>query len=271
MSHRGSRGLGYLSIVASFVLAAGATASQVTPAARTECFILTQPGARPYVSNATECGLATSPASTFKIPHALIALDAGVVKADDVIKWDGGDVAHDSWRREHTLATAIQWSVLPYFQRTARLIGRERMRRGLAMLHYADDSFERDVDAFWLNGDLVVSPQEQFAFLGRLLRGTLPFSRAHMSTVLDAMRMPRNEVLMAAGAHPFALAWPDSTVVRAKTGNTTVAGERVSWLVGALELEGRQHVFVARVRSNGALPSSAGADLALRELNARRP
>jgi beta-lactamase class D len=257
-------------VVTVFVLAAGVAASQVTHAARVECFILAQPGARPYVSDAAECGHATSPASTFKIPHALIALDTAVVRADDVVRWDGGDVAHESWRQDHTLATAIQWSVVPYFQRTARLIGRERMRRGLAMLHYADDSFERDVDAFWLDGDLVVSPQEQFAFLGRLARGTLPLSRAHMATVLNAMRMPRNEVLMAGGAHPFALAWPDGTIVRAKTGNTTVAGERVSWLVGALELDGRQHVFVARVRSSGTLPSSAGADLALRELNARR-
>ena len=55
MSHRGSRGLGSLSIVASVVLAAGVAASQVTPAARAECFILTQPGARPYVSDAREC------------------------------------------------------------------------------------------------------------------------------------------------------------------------------------------------------------------------
>ena len=258
-------------LVVAVVLAAGVAASQVTPAARAECFILTQPGARPYVSDARECAFTTSPASTFKIPHALIALDTGVVTADEAVKWDGGEVAYESWRRDHTLATAIQWSVVPYFQRTARLIGPDRMRRGLAMLHYADDSFERKIDEFWLDGDLVVSPEEQVAFLGRLLRGTLPLARAHMSTVLEAMRMPRHEVLMASGAHPFALTWPDSIVVRAKTGNTTVAGERVSWLVGALELEGRQHVFAARVRSNGALPSSAGADLALRELNARRP
>jgi beta-lactamase class D len=245
--------------------------SQETTALRAECFILARAGARPYVSDEQECRRATAPASTFKVPHALIALDTGVVTRDAIGKWDGRKFTNESWRRDHTLATAIQWSVLPFFQHTARQIGRERMRRGLAMLHYAEDTFDGDIEAFWLNGDLVVSPREQLAFLSRFVRGTLPISRAHLLTVLEAMRMPHGEVLMAAGAHPFELTWPAGTVVRAKTGNTTVAGERVSWLIGSLELESRHHVFVARVRFAGALPPSAGAELAVRELNARAP
>jgi Beta-lactamase class D len=59
---------------------------------------------------------------------------------------------------------------------------------------------------------------------------------------------------------------------RAKTGNGTVNGERVSWLVGALETGGRQYVFASRVRSTtGALETTAGADLALRVLNTVAP
>jgi len=61
------------------------------------------------------------------------------------------------------------------------------------------------------------------------------------------------------------------TVVRAKTGNTTVSGERVSWLVGAVESGGVRRVFVARVRGAGTLPNTAGADLAVRRLNAVPP
>ena len=64
---------------------------------------------------------------------------------------------------------------------------------------------------------------------------------------------------------------PD-TIVRAKTGNGTVNGERVSWLVGALETGGRQYVFASRARSTtGALETTAGADLALRVLNGVGP
>jgi beta-lactamase class D len=59
--------------------------------------------------------------------------------------------------------------------------------------------------------------------------------------------------------------------VRAKTGNTTVAGERISWIVGHVESRGRGTVFVVRVRGAGDVPTQAAADLALRTLNARHP
>src|SRR3979490_2431579 len=36
-----------------------------------------------------ECDRRTLPASTFKIPHALIALDTGVVTDQTVMTWDG--------------------------------------------------------------------------------------------------------------------------------------------------------------------------------------
>jgi len=255
----------------AFCLMASA-ASQEPPSPRhTECFVFGRAGDAPYVSDPEECGRATAPASTFKIPHALIALEAGVITPDTIFKWDGTPRTNASWQRDHVLASAIKWSVLPYFQNTARQLGRERMQRGLETLRYSADTFERDVDTFWLNGDLVVTPIEQFALVERLVLGTLPISRAHMTTVMDAMRMPAGQVLMAAGPHPFALAWPPQTIVRTKTGNTTVGGERVSWLIGAVELRNTHYVFAARVRSAGTLPGSAGADLALRALNSRIP
>jgi beta-lactamase class D len=58
--------------------------------------------------------------------------------------------------------------------------------------------------------------------------------------------------------------------VHAKTGNTTVSGERVSWLVGAIEGSAAQYVFASRVRSRAALASAAGVDLARRVLDAQR-
>jgi hypothetical protein len=71
--------------------------------------------------------------------------------------------------------------------------------------------------------------------------------------------------------HAFALTWPNTTIVRAKTGNTTIKGERVSWLIGTLELEGVETIFVGRVRSTAALDNMAGAEVARRGLNASPP
>lgn len=237
-----------------------------------ECFILARLDASgPSVSDPYECRVKTAPASTFKIPHALIALQAGVITPETVFRWDGTTLPFESWHRDHTLDSAMQWSVLPYFQHTARLIGEKRMRAGLSRLAYAADTFEREVSVFWLDGDLVVSPLEQFEFLRRFFARTLPAEARHLSAVENAMRMPPGQIVLAAGANPFALDWPAATIVRAKTGNTTVNGERVSWLLGALLLNNVDYVFVARARSRRSLGPTAGAEVARRGLNASVP
>jgi beta-lactamase class D len=232
------------------------------------CFML-QPldGAKPYVSDPVECAVKTLPASTFKIPHALIALETNVAKPR---KWDGSKQPFPTWERDHTLDSAVKWSAFWYFQRTAAAIGRARMQKQLRSLGYASDTFERELTSFWVNGDLVVSPAEQLSFLRRMMRYELPVRRRNIDTVKAAFLMPRGAITNASGTHPFVLDWPADTVVRAKTGNGSVDGERVSWLIGHLESGGRQYVFVSRVRERGSLPGTAGADLARRMLNERR-
>ncbi len=139
-----------------------------------ECVIVSRAaGAAPTVSDATECGHATAPASTFKVPHALIALQTGVITPATVFKWNGTAYDFESWRRDHTLDSAMKASVLPFFQNTARLIGAARMRKSLAEIRYAADTFDGDVTTFWIDGDLVVSPMEQFDFLQRLFSARL--------------------------------------------------------------------------------------------------
>ena len=244
------------------------SAARTRDAAIHECFMMARAdGSGESASDAQECGRGTAPASTFKIPHALIALETGVIDERTVVPWDGTAYEFESWRRDHTLESAIRSSVYPFFRRTAALIGAERMHRMLEQLHYAADTFEGDIREFWTNGDLVVTPREQLLFLKRLVRGELPIAAAHVATVMRALVMPPLQISNASGLHMFVLRWPAGTIVRAKTGNTTVGGERVSWLVGSLESVKGTFVFVGRVRARSQLSGTAGADLALRELN----
>ena len=247
-------------------LGAGAR-SEVAPVTA-ECVVIGVLGSPPVISDAAECARPTAPASTFKIPHALIALQTGVVTPTTEFEWDGTDYQSTLWRRTHTLDSAIKWSALPFFQRTARLIGKERMRVGLAALGYAADGFDGDIATFWLNGDLVVTPLEQYGFLQRFFGGGLAVEAAHLAAVRQALLMPPGQVTNASGAHPFELAWPGQVTVRAKTGNTSVKEERVSWLVGEVESRGVEYVVVARVRSSSALEGTAGLEAARRGLDA---
>src|SRR5690606_10438918 len=69
------------------------------------------------------------PASTFKIPNSLIALELGVVRdeRDPFPKtWPDQEIA--PWNRDHTFRTAFKYSVVPAYQQIAREVGEARYR-----------------------------------------------------------------------------------------------------------------------------------------------
>jgi beta-lactamase class D len=237
-----------------------------------ECVVFALLDGPETIVGSSECSRRTLPASTFKIPHALVALQTRVVTEKTVIKWDGATRDYPAWDRDQTLESAIRTSAVWVFQRFAASIGRGRELESLRAFRYGSATFEHDVTNFWLNGDLQISPIEQVAFLRRMFSYDLPVDRVHIDTVKADLTMPRGKFVNAAGVHDFALRWPADTVVRVKSGNGTVNGERVSWLVGALESGGRQYVFASRARSAApTLGTTAGADLALRVLNTIAP
>jgi len=267
------RRLGAAAVLAAVTpLVPVAQTGPIAAAAPHECAVLqTLDGSAPFVSDPAECAVKTAPASTFKVPHALIALETGlVIDAKAAVPWDGTKQPFPGWEKPHSLDSAMKASVLWFYQRTASLIGRERMLASLKRLGYGSDTYEGEQTSFWVNGDLAVSPMEQLAFVSRLVRYELPANRRHMDAVKAAFEMPPGAITNAAGTHPFGLTWPARLVVRAKTGNTTVAGERISWIVGHVESRRRDYVFAARARGQ-ELSMQAGAELALRTLNARPP
>src|SRR5438105_94345 len=92
-----------------------------------ECLVIARLDAgAETVFGGEECDRRTLPASTFKIPHALIALDTKVVTDRSVIKWDGVTRDYPRWNRDQTLASSIKMSAVWVFQRFANAIGRDR-------------------------------------------------------------------------------------------------------------------------------------------------
>jgi beta-lactamase class D len=207
--------------------------------------------------------------STFKIPHALAALDAGVLTgADEVIRYDGRAEDADSARRDHTLATAMKHSVVWYFQRIAERLGSAREADYLNRLDYGNADSSSHLTSFWLYESLLVSPEEQQRFLVRLYEDTLPVSHEAQATVRRILIQARGSVTNAAGTHPFAPPWPEGTVVSAKTGSGSRPDRPdVRWLVGNVTRRGRSWIFVSSVVGDGLAPLAA-IDLAARSLKA---
>jgi beta-lactamase class D len=168
-----------LARILAFALTAAA-APVLTPSTATaqrapgECVVV-QPldGSAQYLSDPAECAVKTSPASRFKIPHALIALETGVVPSPlEIVNWDETLQPFREWERGHSLDSAVKCSVVWFFQRTAEWIGRQRMLEYLERLGYAEDSFENDLTLFWLNGDLVARRAARLPAAIRPLRAT---------------------------------------------------------------------------------------------------
>jgi beta-lactamase class D len=215
-----------------------------------------------YGSRSPACDARVSPASTFKIPHALAALDSGVLSGPDAtFRYDGSRVRFPAWARDHTLASAIRNSVVWYFQRVATELGPDREAAYLRRLDYGNADASSGLTTFWLDGSLRISPTEEEKFLVRLYDGSLPVRPDAMQAVRAILVQPPNVVVNAMGEHPFAAPWPEGTTVSAKTGS----GDHERWLVGHVARGPRAWVFVSCVQGDD-LPPEAAIDLAARSL-----
>lgn len=121
------------------------------------------------------------PASTFKIPNTLIALEEKVIKDEnEVIKWDEVVRSYEPWNKDQTLQSAISISCVWCYQRFAKKIGDKKYLAYLKKLHYGNEKTGSDVTTFWLEGDLKISALDQIEFLKRLYNNDLPFKQKYI-------------------------------------------------------------------------------------------
>lgn len=177
------------------------------------------------------------PASTFKIPNALIALETSVVADADnpVFKWDGVKREFEQWNKDHTLRSGFKASAVWQFQQIAREIGDTRMKVFVTQFGYGN----RDIggsapDAFWLEGALRISALQQIEFLERLYIGKLPVAPRSVEIVKDIM---------------FIEKIGDATI-RAKTGWIPNGDNKIGWYVGWVEKGSDIYIFALNLDPN---------------------
>ncbi len=132
-----------------------------------------------YASNDFQRAKQTfSPASTFKIFNALIALDNGVVRDTKEIfyHYKGEKVFLPSWKQDASLSSAIKRSQVPAFKELVRKIGLKTMQEGLNKLSYGNTKISK-IDTFWLDNSLQISAKNQADLLFKLSQNSLPFSK----------------------------------------------------------------------------------------------
>lgn len=171
--------------------------------------------AKKYVFNEKRAKTLFSPASTFKIPNSLIALNEGIVNKDSIIIWDKKIREYDSWNENQTLKSAFKNSCVWCYKEFASKIEAKKYKDYLEKLDYGNKTVGTDVRYFWLDESLKISTFGQIEFLKKFYKNDLPFKIEDINLLKEIMIDEKSE---------------DYTV-RAKTGWEGKYG----WYVGYIE------------------------------------
>lgn len=178
-----------------------------------------------------------TPASTFKIPNSIIALESKIIKSvDETYSWDTlkypvQDWWFPQWKQQHTMRSAIKFSVVPFYRNIASQIGPERMKKYLEQFSYGNQDISSGIDTFWLNGSLQISAIEQIDFLNKFYFNKLGVSTKAIIQVKDILIQEKNEQF----------------ILSAKTGGVTLSKspeKALGWYVGYVE-KGKDVFFFA--------------------------
>ncbi|WP_337206882.1 class D beta-lactamase [Campylobacter molothri] len=159
-----------------------------------------------------------SPASTFKIFNALIALNSHVVKDKSEVfyHYEGEKVFLPSWAQDANLTSAIKRSQVPAFKELARKIGKVKMQENLNKLNYGNKKISK-IDTFWLDNALQISAKEQAVLLFKLANLKLPYSKKIQEEVIKMIELKQN----------------DDFILYGKTG----FNDNIAWVVGFVYLK----------------------------------
>jgi beta-lactamase class D len=247
ISHLPERLLAALALGAAAVLASVAGAV----AADNVCTVLADASTGAILKQEGECDRRVPPASTFKVPIALMGYDAGFLKDENNPKLpfkEGYPDWIESWRSDTDPAEWMKNSVVWYSQQVTQALGKERFEGYVAAFGYgnADVSGDKGKDngltRSWLSSSLRISPLEQVDFLTKLVGRKLPVS-AHAYDMTEAI-LTQYEL-------------PKGWTVRGKTGagfavkadGTPDRRKPVGWYVG-WATKGDRTVVFARLKEN---------------------
>lgn len=200
------------------------------------------------------CDQRVTPASSFKIPIALMAYDAGILTDAHEPQWDyrpGYPVNTECDKGRVDPTVWEKCSVVWYSQEITVRLGMDRFRAYVKAFDYGDQDLagtpgkNNGLTHAWLASSLQISADEQIAFLRKFLSRSLPVSaRAHelTTTIVPVFRTDGG--------------W----TVHGKTGGGRMRGadgladpdRPLGWFVGWAEKGERQVVFARLVISGGA-------------------
>lgn len=173
------------------------------------------------------------PASTFKIPNSIIALELGIIQNDStMILWDGEHRFQKRWEQDLSFKDAFHASCVPCYQEIARKIGVERMRKHTVDYNYGELDFDStNLDMFWLEGASQINQFQQIDFLKAFNEGRLSITERTHNIMSRMMIVEEN----------------NDYILRGKTGWSVQNNEDNCWFVGYITTTDRSYYFATNI------------------------
>ncbi|MEN5277349.1 class D beta-lactamase [Brucella sp. TWI432] len=197
------------------------------------------------------CDTRNSPASTFKVPLALMGFESGILEDAHTPSWpykEGYPAWRESWRQSVDPTYWEDQSVVWFSQELTRKLGKDKFQKYTDQLNYGNRDLSGDrgknngLLRSWISSSLQISPNEQADFLMKMVNYKLPFSEVAITKTMEILP-----------SHQLSNGW----MVHGKTGSAFETGPKgkpdrrrqFGWYVGWAE-KGDQKVVFVRLNRN---------------------
>lgn len=167
-----------LALATPFCLPAGLASAET----QVVCTIIADAASGKVLKEEGACDTRATAASTFKLPISLMGYDAGILKTTHEPVWPfkkGYPDWRAEWKGDIDPAKWMKESVVWYSQQITTRLGAERFAAYVRDFGYGNADVSGDpgkkngLTRSWLTSSLEISPREQVAFLGRMVRHEL--------------------------------------------------------------------------------------------------
>jgi beta-lactamase class D len=180
------------------------------------CFVLFDETKNTYYKyNSNLCDSTYLPASTFKIPNALIALEEGIVKdTNQIFKWDGTEYMNPNWNKDQNLHSSMKVSCVWVYFNFAKQIGIPKYNEYLQKFNYGNQN---------TNGN------QQVDFLGKFYNHQLKTSTKSIDIIKDMIVIENTAKYKLSG--------------KTGCGDLVALNQFIMWHIGYLEVNHKVYYY----------------------------
>ena len=199
------------------------------------------------IYNMEHASTRVSPNSTYKIYDALLGLESGIITPEhSTFTWNGEPYPFNSWEADQDLTSAIHNSVNWYFQAIDSQAGFEAVRTFLQTIHYGNQNTGTNLNLYWTDFSLKISPIEQVELLQDFYQNNFHFDSKNIQAVKKALL----------------LSTTSSGSLYGKTGTGRVNGKDVNgWFIGYIETSNNTYYFATNIQSSSGATGSQATEI----------